>query len=174
MLASLGAAPMASVMPAAHALSVDQGIAGLVVRSEPLSTLTLQLDLVTPAGAATGSATVVGGEAEGHLAGTVLPGILEWSRDRASGVGQLSLRYGLQTVEGHRLQVLDRGSFSCTGTSDWASPISTSTELEAMADPLTDVLQDPAAGMVPGITIGRLDASALGAGRLRLELHRII
>jgi hypothetical protein len=165
---------MASVMPAAHAHSTDQGIAGPVVRSEPLATLTLQLQLAAPEGAACGNAAIVGGQAAGTLAGTVLPGILEWSRDTERGTAHLALRYGLQTADGHRLQVIDRASFPCTGESAWSSPISTSTELEAMADPMADVLQEPAAALVPGITVGRLDASALGTGRLRLELHRVI
>ena len=161
-------------MPAAHAHSSDQGIAGLAVRSEPLATLTLELQLATPENAATGSATIVGGQAAGGLCGMVLPGLLEWSRDSERGLAQLALRYGLQTADGQRLQMIDRASFPCTGASPWASPISTSTELEAMADPAADVLQEAAAGLVPGITVGRLDASALGAGRLRLELHRVI
>jgi hypothetical protein len=165
---------MASVMPAAHALAVDQGIAGPVVRSEPLATLTLQLQLATPATASIGSARIVGGEAAGLLAGTVLPGILEWSFDRANAVAQLALRYGLETADGHRLQVIDRATFPCSGASAWASPICTSTEMEAMADPAADLRHEPGAGMVPGLTIGRLDASALGAGTLRLALHRVI
>lgn len=159
------------MMPAAHARTNDHPAASSAIRTEPLATLTLQVQLATPVHAPIGSAIIAGGAAAGSdLAGTVLPGSLEWSRDAARGITQLTLRYGVLTAAGDRLQVVDRASFPSAAGPSWATPITTATELESMADPLAGSL----GGLATGLTIGRLDATALDAGRLRLDLHRVL
>ena len=162
------------MVPAARAHSVDRGAVALDVRTEPLSSLTLRLQLAVPETAAAGSAIIIGGLASGGICGPVLPGSLEWSRDDSRGVARLALRYGVQTPDGHRLQLIDRASFPCEVQSAWREPIATTTELETADDPVADASRIAMSGLLPGITIGRLDASALGAGVLRLELHRVI
>lgn len=161
---------MASMMPAAHARTTDHPAESPAIRTEPLATLALQVQLATPADAPIGSAIITGGTAAGTaLSGAVLPGSLEWSRDAARGITQLTLRYGLLTGSGDRLQMVDRASFPTAAGPAWARAITTSTELESMADPLAD-----GGGLTAGLTIGRLDAASLDAGRLRLDLHRVL
>lgn len=160
------------MMSAAPAQSSIQESAASAIRTEPLTTLTLKVRPAAPADAASGSAIIEGGEAAGAgLAGTVLPGVLEWSGDAARGVTHLTLRYGVQIEDGRRLQVIDRASFASTAGT-WALPITTTTELESMADPLAEAAHGMDAGLA-GLVIGRLDARALGSGALRLELHRV-
>ena len=159
------------MMPAAHARSTAHGAASPAITTEPLATLALDVRLSTPVNAPIGSAIIAGGAATGaRLSGAVLPGSLEWSRDATRGVTQLTLRYGVLTEAGDRLQVTDRASFPSAAGPAWAEPITTSTELESMAEPLAG-----AAGILAaGLTIGRLDATALDAGSLRLDLHRVL
>src|SRR6187397_1135334 len=105
-LASLGAAPMATMLPAAQARSSIDTFASAdsVIRTEAMASLTLQLRLTAPLGAATGTAIIEGGEAQGSaFTGAVLPGSLEWSHDALRGITQLTARYGVQTHGGHRL-----------------------------------------------------------------------
>ena len=161
---------MASMMPAAHAHATEQLAASPDISTEPLATLSLDVHPGTPVNASAGSAIIAGGAVRGaRLQGAVLPGSLEWSSDLTRGVTQLTLHYGVLTEAGDRLQVTDRASFPSGSGSGWARPITTFTEMEAMADPLAAL-----ADISTGLTIGRLDASGLGAGSLRLELHRVL
>jgi len=169
-LASLGAAPMATMLPPAQARSSIDNLApaaGHVIRTEPMASLTLQLRLIAPLDAATGSAIIEGGEALGPaFTGAVLPGSLEWSHDPLRGVTQLTVRYGVQTHGGHRLQLVDRASFPAGDAASWNHPVTTATEMEAVPDPLAAVAR--------GLLIGRMDASQMHAGTLRLDLHRVL
>ena len=170
MLASLGAAPMATMLPAAQARSsIDRlaPAADSLIRTEAMASLTLQLRLTAPLGAATGSAIIEGGDAHGSaFTGAVLPGSLEWSHDPLRGITQLTARYGVQTHGGQRLQLVDRASFPAGDAASWDQPITTATEMEAAPDPL--------AAAARGLLIGRLDASQMHAGMLRLDLHRVL
>jgi len=159
------------MLPAAQARSsihfAAEPAADAAIRSELLASLTLQLRLATPLTAAAGSAIIEGGEARGPaFTGTVLPGSLEWSRDPLRGVTQVTARYGVHTQGGHRLQLVDRASVQAGDTFAWDRPITTSTELEATPDPL--------AAAARGLMIGKLDASRMDVGVLRLDLHRVL
>ena len=57
----------------------------------------LEVSLATPVDATVGSAIILGGTAEGELAGAVQPGSLAWTRDPLRGVLQLDARFELQT-----------------------------------------------------------------------------
>lgn len=158
------------MLPATQARSsIDfaaQSAPQAAIRTELLAALSLQLRLAAPLDAAVGSAIIEGGQARGTaFAGQVLPGSLEWSQD-SRGLTQLVVRYGVQTQGGQRIQLVDRASFPTAQGAVWNQQIISTTEMEASPDPL--------AAAARGVLIGRLDASAMGAGVLRLDLHRII
>jgi hypothetical protein len=161
---------MASMLPATQARSSigfsAESAPQAAIRTELLAALSLQLRLAAPLDAAVGSAIIEGGQARGRaFAGEILPGSLEWSRD-SQGLTQLVVRYGVQTHAGHRIQLVDRAKFSTAEGAMWNQQITSTTEMEASPDPL--------AAAARGVLIGRLDASAIGAGVLRLDLHRVI
>jgi hypothetical protein len=136
------------------------------IRTELLTALSLQLRFVVPLSAAIGSAIIEGGEARGPaFAGKVLPGSLEWSHDPRD-LTQVVVRYGVRTHDGHHIQLIDRASFPTVAGAVWNQQITSTTEVEASPDPL--------AAASRGVLIGRLDASAMGAGMLRLDIHRVI
>jgi len=144
-----------------------QPAADAAIRTIPAASMMLQLRLLTPLSAASGSAIIEGGVARGTaFAGAVLPGSLEWSRDPSRDLTQLTIRYGVHTQDGHHVQLVDRASFHAGDAGTWVRPITTATAMEAAPDPL--------AASAAGLMIGRLDATQMGAGVLRLDLHRVL
>jgi len=168
-LASLGAAPMASAL----ADSASAGESSLQAtepsiaapRTETVLSAVLHVRLATPADATVGSATILGGDAHGELAGAVQPGSLEWTRDPVRGVLQLATRFELQARAGLRIHVADRATV-VTPTECWAVPFATTPELT--------VVDGSSAGCREAVYLGRMDASQLHAGRLRLTVHRVL
>jgi hypothetical protein len=169
-LASLGATPVASVIAgpdprgditpsAAHTPDVSPQTRAVLVA-------TLRLDLATPVDATVGSATIVGGEARGELAGAVQPGSLEWTRDPVRGVLQLAARFEVQARAGLRIHVADRATVVTPTTGCWAAPFPTTPELT--------VVDGSPAACPDAVYLGRMDASQLHAGELRLTVHRVL
>lgn len=122
--------------------------------------------LVTPADATVGSAIILGGEVQGELAGAVLPGSLEWTRDPVRGVLQLEARFELQVTGGPRIHVSDRATVAAPATGCWAAPFSTTPEL-TVVDGSTESCRE-------AVYLGRMDPSRIHAGRLRLAVHRVL
>src|SRR5205085_2496553 len=115
----------------------------------------------------TGSAIILGGEARGPLMhGAVLPGTLEWSLEPAHGVLRVTARYDLQDDNGLRIHVADRASAPLTASGHWDAPFSTAPDLQQISGPATAF---PAA-----LYLGRMDARQLDAGKLRLNVHRVL
>jgi hypothetical protein len=160
-LASLSAAPMASVL--AKSATGDSLHS---VKSELVFSALLQLRLAAPANALSGSATIMGGEASGPLVAQVQPGSFSWTRDSARGVLQLVTRFDLQTQDGQRLQVSDLGTAEISSLDCWEAPISTLTELT--------LLEGSPAVSYEAVYLGRLNASQIHGGELRLDVHRVL
>ena len=169
-LASLGAAPVISLLSSrAQAVMAPHSMDDVpAVQSEWMLHITLRLRLAAPATAMAGSAIIVGGEARGPLLhGEVLPGSLEWMHEPAQGVLRLSARYDLQDEQGLRIHVADRAVVAVQAASGhWNSPISTSPDLQWIHGSSTAI---PAA-----LYLGRLDASQLDAGTLKMNIHRVV
>lgn len=165
-LASLGAAPVASWCAARTPAITPSHTAGApAVDSEWMLDVVLDVRLATPADAMHGRAFVLGGRASGPLLqGQVLPGSVEWSVDAERGVLLWSARFDLVAGAAH-IQVADRATLSVAVADYWSAPFASSPELQSVSGP----------GVVPdGLYLGRMDASALGAGRLRMNLHRVL
>ncbi len=130
--------------------------------------IALQLRLGASATALAGSAIILGGDARGPLMnGEVLPGTLEWSLDAARGVLRLSARYDLQDGNGLRIHVADRTMLAVTAASGhWSVPFSTAPDLQ--------LISGPAMACPDALYLGRLDARELDAGKLRLNVHRVL
>lgn len=169
-LASLGAAPVASVLAdspvAGSSTRRRTAISGDAPSTEPVLSARLELSLATPADAMIGSAIILGGEARGELAGAVQPGSLEWTRDPARGVLQLAARFELQARAGLRIHVADRATVQTPETGCWEAPFSTTPELT--------VVDGSPAACREAVYVGRMDASQLHAGHLRLTVHRVL
>jgi hypothetical protein len=120
----------------------------------------------TASDAASGSAIIVGGEAEGALAGVVQPGSLEWSCDASRNVLQLSARLDLQSSAGLRIQVADRATVVAPSRGFWEAPFATTPELT--------VVDGSPAACRQAVYLGRMDARQIQAGQLRLTVHRVI
>jgi hypothetical protein len=166
-LASLGAAPVVSVLAtsAPACASAQQAAADASPRTEQVLSAMLNISLATPAEATVGSATILGGDAQGELAGVVQPGSLEWTRDPARGVLQLAARFELQARAGLRIHVADRATV-VTQAECWAATFATTPELT--------VVDGPSAACPEAVYLGRMDASQLHAGQLRLTVHRVL
>ena len=126
----------------------------------------LNVSLATPADATVGSAIILGGEAQGELAGAVQPGSLEWTRDPVRGVLQLAARFELQARAGLRIHVADRATVVTPSTGCWAAPFATTPELT--------VVDGSPAACPEAVYLGRMDASQIHAGQLRLTVHRVL
>jgi hypothetical protein len=100
------------------------------------------------------------------LSGTVQPGRLEWKHDTARGVLDLAAHYDLQANDGLRIHVADRATVVAPTQGCWEAPIATLPDLE--------VVCGSAAACRQGLYVGRLDAKQFGAGKLRVNLHRIL
>ena len=167
-LATLGATPVASVLvgnataaPATppHADALNE------VRTRQVFTAVLRVNLATPADATVGSANILGGRASGEIAGAVHPGSLEWVRDPKRGVLQLAARFELQGGDGLRIHVADRATVVTAGQC-WQAPFSTTPELT--------VVDGTSAACPDAVYLGRMDASQIHAGVLRLAVHRVL
>jgi hypothetical protein len=134
-------------------------------RTAPVLSAVLRVSLATPADATVGSATILGGDAHGELAGIVQPGSLEWTRDPVRGVLQLATRFELQARAGLRIHVADRATV-VSPTECWAAPFATTPELT--------VVDGSSADCREAVYLGRMDASQLHAGQLRLTVHRVL
>jgi hypothetical protein len=169
-LASLGAAPVASMLVQTDTARASgarcEGEAQIAPRAEMVFSAMLRLNLATPADATVGSAIILGGEARGELAGEVRPGGLEWLRDPARGVLQLSCRFELQATAGLRIHVADRATVVTPTTGCWEAPFSTTPEL-TVVDGLSAACRE-------AVYVGRMDARQLHAGRVSLIVHRVL
>jgi hypothetical protein len=168
-LASLGAAPVVSLL-SSHAQAVMLPLPDDMpaVQSRWMLDIVLRLRLTARASAKIGSAIILGGVASGPLMnGEVLPGALEWSHDPARGVLRLSAHYDLQDDNGLRIHVSDRATVAVKAASgQWDAPFSTSPDLQLVSGPAT--------ACPDALYLGRLDARQLDAGRLRLNVHRVV
>ena len=125
----------------------------------------LRVNLATAADATVGSANILGGRASGEIAGAVHPGSLEWVRDPARGVLQLAARFELQGADGLRIHVADRAMVVTAGQG-WQAPFATTPELT--------VVDGSSAACPDAVYLGRMDASRIHAGVLRLAVHRVL
>jgi hypothetical protein len=168
-LASLGAAPVASAIAASttggESTRRAAEAATAAPRTQGVLTAVLRVRLATRADATVGSAIILGGESQGELAGIVQPGSLEWTRDPVRGVLQLAARFELQASAGLRIHVADRATVIAPGEC-WAAPFATTPELT--------VVDGPAGACREAVYLGRMDASQLHAGQLRLAVHRVL
>jgi hypothetical protein len=159
-LASLGVTPVVSALAGASPSAGDA-----VPQTESVLSAVLNVSLVTPADATVGSAIILGGVAQGELAGAVQPGSLEWTRDPVRGVLQLAMRFELQARPGLRIHVADRATV-VTPTECWAIPFATTPELT--------VVDGASAACREAVYLGRMDASQIQSGQLRLTVHRVL
>ena len=138
------------------------------VRSEWMLDIALRLRLAAPLTAPSGSAIILGGDARGPLLnGEVLPGALEWSQDPARGVLHLSARYDLQDEHGLRIHVADSATVAIKNASGhWEGLFPTSPDLQ--------LISGAATACPHGLYLGRMDARQLDAGKLRLNVHRVV
>jgi hypothetical protein len=170
LLASLGATPVLTVLsrPAAAHPAVEQSkdAGAHAPRTEPVLMAVLRVRLATPADATVGSAIILGGEAQGLLAGVVQPGSLEWTRDPLRGLLQLSSRFEIQVREGLRVHVADRATVAAPCAGYWQAPFSTTPELT--------LVDGSCAACRESVYLGRMDARQFPAGRLRLAVHRVL
>lgn len=164
-LASLAAAPV-SIFPSgtqAHVAPRDAAVP--VVETQWLLDIVLSVRLAAPVSAARGSAFILGGRASGPLLdGMVLPGNLEWSVDDERGTLRWMAQYDLD-AEAMRIHVADRAWLPVPAASFWSTPFSTSPDLEAINAPTA---------LRSALHLGRVDASGLAAGRLRMNIHRVL
>lgn len=168
-LASLGTAPVASMLaPAAGAGEARPAEAHSpeAPKAEPVLTATLDVHLSTPANSTVGSAVIRGGTAAGELAGAVIPGSLSWTRDPVRGVLQLDSRFELQASGGLRIHVADRATVAAPTTGCWEAPFITTPELT--------VVDGSSADRREAVYVGRMDASQIESGRVRLTVHRVL
>lgn len=168
-LASLGATPVVSALAiassAGEAARQSDSPGHTEPQTEPVLTALLNVSLATSADATVGSAIILGGEAQGELAGTVQPGSLEWTRDPVRGVLQLAARFELQASAGLRIHVADRATV-VTSSERWAAPFATTPELT--------VVHGSTCACREAVYLGRMDASQIHAGQLRLTVHRVL
>lgn len=169
-LASLSATPVVSALAhgarAGDSRATEAAIDGTHPQTEPVLSAVLRVTLATPPDATVGSATITGGESLGLLAGSVQPGSLEWTRDPVRGVLQLAARFDLSAKAGLRIHVADRATVVTPVTGCWEAPFPTTPELT--------VVDGPSSACRDGVYLGRMDASQLHAGELRLTVHRIL
>ncbi len=166
-LASLGVAPVASALTQA---SVADGTPQRAATDAPLVehvlTATLRVRLAAPADATVGGAVIEGGEAEGPIGGAILPGSLEWTRDPVRGVLQLASRFDVQATAGLRIHVADRASVERPSEGTWEAPFATLPELT--------VVDGSPEACRQSVYLGRMDASRIHSGELRLTVHRVL
>jgi hypothetical protein len=168
-LVSLGAAPLASRVVAAGSAPDSTGHSeapDAAPRTRHVFTALLRISLAGRADASVGSAIILGGEARGELAGVVQPGSLEWTRDPVHGVLQLATRFEMQSRAGTRIHVADRATVISTSASCWEAAFATTPELT--------VVDGPSEACREAVYLGRMDASQIGAGELRLSVHRVL
>jgi hypothetical protein len=166
-LASLGAAPVASIFPpGVHAgVAPRDAAAGPAVDSQWLLDIVLNVRLAAPVTATRGTAFILGGRASGPLLdGMVLPGNLEWSVDEERGTLRWAAHYDLES-QTMRVHVADRATLQVPAVNYWSAPFSTTPDLDPISGP---------AALRNALHLGRMDASELGAGRLRMNLHRVL
>jgi hypothetical protein len=153
--------------PRAQAIMAPRDAAEVpAVQSEWILDIALRLRLVVPSGAVQGSAIILGGNATGPLLdGVVLPGSLEWSVDAARGVLRVAAHYDLQAGNGQRLHVADRATVEVSAAERWNRPFCTTPDLELISGPAIHRNT---------LYLGRMDATEIDAGRMRLNVHRIL
>jgi hypothetical protein len=166
-LASLGAAPVISILsPSAQAivsLPHDAEVPG--VESEWILDIVFSVRPAVPATAARGSAFILGGRARGPLLdGMVLPGSLEWSVDAERGMLRWAAHFDLE-AGATRIHVVDRATLVASAANYWSAPFSTTPDLEPVSGPVA---------VRNALHLGRMDASELSAGRLRMNVHRVL
>jgi hypothetical protein len=168
-LASLGAGPVATVAATSvHALAASQEREPFdpAPQTESVFTARLHIKLNSTPAATVGSAAILGGEAEGGLAGAVQPGSLEWTCDPVRGVLQLALRFELQISPNLRIHVADCATVVTPSAERWEVPFSTTPELT--------VVDGSPAACRESVYLGRMDARQIHAGVLRLSVHRVL
>jgi hypothetical protein len=166
-LAALGAAPVVSILSSrAEAAAGRRHVAAVPeVQSEWILHVALNVRLATPISAAQGRAYILGGRATGPLLdGMVLPGNLEWSVDAERGALKWAAHYDLEAGV-TRIHIADRATVPVPSQDYWRLPFSTTPDLEPVNGP--SILRH-------ALHLGRMDASQLGAGRLRMNVHRIL
>lgn len=166
-LASLGAAPVISILSARAESGTRRDDVAVVpeVKSEWILDVALDVRLAAPVTAMRGSAHILGGRAIGPLLdGMVLPGNLEWSVDTERGALKWAAHYDLESAA-LRIHVADRATVLVSSEDYWKQPFSTTPDLEPVIGP---------PGLRNALHLGRMDASELGAGRLRMNVHRVL
>lgn len=166
-LASLGAAPVVSILSRRAQATTEQRAvpAAPTVNSEWMLDIVLNVRLATSVTAVQGSAYILGGRATGPLLdGRVLPGHLEWAVETGRGVLRWTAHYDLE-ADPMRIHVADRGTALVSSADYWSAPFSTTPDLEPVSGP---------AVLGNALHLGRMDASELGAGRLRMNVHRVL
>jgi len=165
-LASLGAAPVVSLLSTrADAVMASNDGAAPAIESQWVLDIVLDLRLTTPATAARGSALILGGRAAGPLLdGVVLPGSVEWSLDAERAVLRWTAHYDLQ-AGATRVHVTDRAAVLTSAAGCWNTPFPTAPELQWISGPVA---------LGNALHLGRMDASDIDAGRLRMNVHRVL
>jgi hypothetical protein len=64
-----------------------------------------------------------------------------------------------------RVHVADRATLQVPAANYWSAPFSTTPDLDPISGP---------AGLGNALHLGRMDAREFGAGRLRMNLHRVL
>jgi hypothetical protein len=165
-LASLGIAPVISLLSSrAKAVMAPTDVAVPAIESQWILDIVLDLRLMTPATAVRGHALILGGRAAGPLLdGAVLPGNLEWSLDAGRGVLRWTAQYELE-AGATRVHVADRATVLTSAAGCWNTPFPTAPELQLISGPVA---------LRNALHLGRMDASDIGAGRLRMNVHRVL
>ena len=168
-LASLGTTPLLSALPLARE-QIESGHARdntFAVKSEWVTTVTLRLQPGDIQDAAAGNMIILGGEASGPLLqGGVQPGTLEWLHDPVRNALQLTAHFDLQANDGRRMRVVDRAMIAAPRLTQCLEPVFTVPEIEVLSGEQRDPL--------PALYLSRMDAKQLGAGTLRMDVHRIL
>jgi hypothetical protein len=100
------------------------------------------------------------------MQGQVQPGTFEWSHDPARRALQLAACFDVQGIDGSRLRVSDRVSVDGMRLARCGQTISTVPHIELLGGDARD--------RAPALYVGRMDARELGAGKLRMDAHRIL
>jgi hypothetical protein len=139
----------------------------LTVRTEWVLTVILRLQLAAALEALQGSGLILGGEASGPLMqGPVQPGTFDWSHDPARRALQVTACFDVQGIDGGCLRISDRAMVYGLRLAQCGQTISTVPHIE--------LLGGDARNSAPALYVGRMDARELGAGKLRMDAHRIL
>jgi len=163
MLGSVGAASLSPVLQA----SVPD-ISGLRASPDPplarlAFTATLQTDEIHESPCGARDAAIIGGSLQGHrLSGTVQAGRIQWSAPSAEAMVEVRTHVLVMRQDGTLVEVHDRGLMPA-GADPGQASISTRPELTGEREE-----QD-----VPVLLVGRLDASEVLRGVLRLQAFEV-